>query len=132
MNTKITIAFAALALFLYTQINSKLDDMILSIDSNANVLVSLRDRQKIQDAADKIAVIKNNIKALDDTECKKCHVLNENLLLPIENNHINYETFLRIVREGGLYMPAFSPESISETKIQQIYTKLYGRKHVTK
>ena len=46
----------------------------------------------------------------------------------LRNHHISYETFLRIVREGGLYMPAFSPESISETKIQQIYTKLYEGK----
>lgn len=128
MNQKTIIAFAALVLFLYIQINSKLDSMILSIDSNASVLVSLRDKQKIQDAGDKIALIKNNIKALENTECQKCHVLNENLLLPIENKHISYETFLSIVREGGLYMPSFSPESMSETKIQQIYTKLYESK----
>ena len=128
MNTKVIIAFAALALFLYIQINSKLDDMILSIDSNANVLVSLRDKQKMQDANEKITLIKNNIKALENTECRKCHVLNENLLLPIENKYISYETFLRIVREGGLYMPSFSLESISETKLQQIYAKLYERR----
>lgn len=128
MNAKIIIAFAALALFLYMQINSKLDSIILGIDSNASVLVSLRDRQNMQDAGEKIVLIKNNIKALQNTECKKCHVLNEKLLLPIENKHISYETFLRIVREGNLYMPAFSSESITETKLQQIYTGLYGMK----
>lgn len=128
MHTKIIIAFAALVLFLYIQINSKLDSIILGMDSNASVLVSLRDRQKMQDAGEKIALIKNNIKALENTECRKCHVLNENLLLPIENKYISYETFLRIVREGGLYMPSFSLESISETKLQQIYTKLYESK----
>lgn len=128
MHTKTIIAFTTLALFLYIQINSKLDSIILGIDSNASVLVSLRDRQKMQDANEKIALIKNNIKALENTECKKCHVLNENLLLPIENKYISYETFLSIVREGGLYMPAFSPASISETQLQRIYTKLYEMK----
>ncbi len=42
------------------------------------------------------------MKALENTECKKCHVLNENLLLPIDNKKISYETFYSIVREGGL------------------------------
>ena len=86
MHTKTIIAFTTLALFLYIQINSKLDNIILGINSNASVLVSLRDRQKMQDANEKIALLKNNMKALENTECKKCHVLNENLLLPIEKS----------------------------------------------
>ena len=68
------------------------------------------------------------MKALENTECKKCHVLNENLLLPIENKKISYETFYSIVREGGLYMPSFNNEAISEAKLQKIYATLYESK----
>lgn len=68
------------------------------------------------------------MKALENTECKKCHVLNENLLLPIENKKISYETFYWIVREGGSYMPSFNNEAISEAKLQQIYATLYESK----
>ncbi|EMZ36587.1 hypothetical protein [Helicobacter bilis] len=125
MDTKITIALFAIAMFLYMQLNSKLDSINLGIDSNTAILITLRDRQKLNEANDKIALLKNNMKALENTECKKCHVLNENLLLPIDNKKISYETFYSIVREGGLYMPSFNTEAISESKLQRIYMRLY-------
>lgn len=128
MDTKITIALFAIAMFLYMQLNSKLDSINLGIDSNAAILITLRDRQKLNGANDKIALLKNNMKALENTECKKCHVLNENLLLPIDNKKISYEAFYSIVREGGLYMPSFNNEAISEAKLQKIYATLYESK----
>lgn len=128
MDTKITIALFAIAMLLYMQLNSKLDSINLGIDSNAAVLITLRDRQKLSEANDKIALLKNNMKALENTECKKCHVLNENLLLPIDNKQISYEAFYSIVREGSVYMPSFNNEAISETKLQNLYQTLYESK----
>ncbi|MDY5951486.1 MAG: hypothetical protein SPJ16_09890 [Helicobacter sp.] len=58
MDKKITMALFTIAMLLYMQLNSKLDSMILGIDSNAAILATLRDRQKLDEASKKNSIIK--------------------------------------------------------------------------
>ena len=125
MLDKILIALVLLfGVFIY-QMNKRLDDIALSIDSNNAILITLRDRAKKLQAEEKVEKLKANIKALGGTECEKCHVTNENLVLPEQDRILTLETFMEVVRNGNAYMPAFNEEQMSEARLKKIYEALY-------
>ncbi|WP_289748911.1 c-type cytochrome [Helicobacter bilis] len=128
MLEKVLIAFVLLfGVFIY-QMNKRLDDIALSIDSNNAILITLRDRAKKLQAEEKVAKLKANIKALGGTECEKCHVANENLSLPEQDRILTLEAFMEVVRNGNAYMPAFNEEQMSEARLKKIYEALYAIK----
>ena len=128
MAEKILLATTLLFAFFIYQMDKRLDDIALSIDSNNAILITLRDRAKKLQAEEKLEKIKNNIKALTGTECEKCHVTNENLVLPKQDRILTLETFMEVVRNGNAYMPAFNEEQISEARLKKIYEALYDVK----
>lgn len=128
MTEKILLATTLLFAFFIYQMDKRLDDIALSIDSNNAILITLRDRAKKLQAEEKVEKLKNNIKALTGTECEKCHVTNENLVLPEQDRILTLETFMEVVRNGNAYMPAFNEEQISEARLKKIYEALYNAK----
>lgn len=128
MLEKILIIITLVFAFFIYQMDKRLDEISLSIDSNNAILITLRDRAKKLQAEEKVEKLKNNIKALTGTECEKCHVTNENLVLPEQDRILTLETFMEVVRNGNAYMPAFSEEQISEAKLRKIYEALYTTK----
>ncbi len=128
MIEKILLATTLLFAFFIYQMDKRLDDIALSIDSNNAILITLRDRAKKLQAEEKVEKLKNNIKALTGTECEKCHVTNENLVLPEQDRILTLETFMEVVRNGNAYMPAFNEEQISEARLKKIYEGLYNAK----
>ena len=128
MIEKILLATTLLFAFFIYQMDKRLDDIALSIDSNNAILITLRDRAKKLQAEEKVEKLKNNIKALTGTECEKCHVTNENLVLPEQDRILTLETFMEVVRNGNAYMPAFNEEQISEARLKKIYEALYNAK----
>lgn len=128
MTEKILFATVLLFIFLIYQMDKRLDDIALSIDSNNAILITLRDRAKKLQAEEKVEKIKANIRALGGTECEKCHVTNENLVLPKQDRILTLETFMEVVRNGNAYMPAFNEEQMSEARLKKIYEALYAIK----
>ena len=128
MIEKILLATTLLFAFFIYQMDKRLDDIALSIDSNNAILITLRDRAKKLQAEEKVEKLKNNIKALTGTECEKCHVTNENLVLPEQDRILTLEGFMEVVRNGNAYMPAFNEEQISEARLKKIYEALYNVK----
>ena len=128
MIEKILLATTLLFAFFIYQMDKRLDDIALSIDSNNAILITLRDRAKKLQAEEKVEKLKNNIKALTGTECEKCHVTNENLVLPEQDRILTLEAFMEVVRNGNAYMPAFNEEQISEARLKKIYEALYNAK----
>ena len=128
MAEKILLATTLLFAFFIYQMDKRLDDIALSIDSNNAILITLRDRAKKLQAEEKVENLKNNIKALTGTECEKCHVTNEKLVLPKQDRNLTLETFMEVVRNGNAYMPAFNEEQISEARLKKIYEALYDVK----
>ena len=128
MLDKVLIALVLLfGVFIY-QMDKRLDDIALSINSNNVILITLRDRAKKLQAEEKIEKLKVNLKALGGTECEKCHVTNENLVLPEQDRILTLSAFMEVVRNGNAYMPAFSEEQMSEARLKKIYEALYAIK----
>ena len=128
MTEKISLAVALLFIFFIYQMDKRLDDIALSIDSNNAILITLRDRAKKLQAEEKVEKLKANIRALGSTECEKCHVTNENLVLPKQDRILTLEAFMEVVRNGNAYMPAFNEEQMSEARLKKIYEALYAIK----
>lgn len=129
MMEKILFAIALLFVFFVYQTNKRLDDIALSIDSGNAILITLRDKEKKLQAEEKVEKLKANIRALGGTECEKCHVTNENLVLPIKDRILTLEDFIEVVRNGNAYMSAFDEEQISEARLKKIYEALYKSKN---
>ncbi|WP_104747404.1 c-type cytochrome [Helicobacter bilis] len=128
MTEKILLAATLLFAFFVYQMDKRLDDIALSIDSNNAILITLRDRAKKLQAEEKVEKLKANIRALGGTECEKCHVTNENLVLPKQDGILTLEAFMEVVRNGNAYMPAFNEEQMSEARLKKIYEALYAIK----
>lgn len=125
---KFCIATAILVLFLFFNIQQRLDKVSLSLDSNSATLVSIGEKIRLQQADEKIEKLKANIKVLNNTQCQNCHVARTTLLLPIDNKQLTFKSFIHAVRTGNIYMPAFKEEEISQQKLVEIYEALYNEK----
>ena len=128
MLDKVLIALVLLfGVFIY-QMDKRLDDIDLSINSNNAILITLRDKAKKFQAEERVEKLKANIKALGGTECEKCHVTNENLVLPEQDRILTLSAFMEVVRNGNAYMPAFSEGQMSEARLKKTYEALYTSK----
>lgn len=125
---KFCIATAILVLFLFYNIQQRLEQVSLSLDSNSASLLALSEKMKMQQADAKIEKLKDNIKAFNNTTCQTCHVANTRLLLPIDDKKLNFASFVYAVRHGNLYMLPFSENEISQEKLQSIYEIIYKEK----
>lgn len=123
-NKVIIIGFVAIG-FGFFNLQQNLNKVSLSIDSNNAILVALSEKAKQAEAEEKVEKLKNNLKALENTKCAECHVAQSKLLLPMDNKKIDYETFIKKVREGSTFMPSMDHTIISEQRLQKIYNILY-------
>lgn len=74
-----------------------------------------------------LAKIEANTHAFNGTDCMRCHVIESNLRLPINNNLLTFNEFREKVRVGSNLMPAYkdtagrSRNEITDVELRRIY-----------
>lgn len=126
---KICIAAAGIALFFFYQfLESHLKDIEKGVYTNSIILQNIQNEQNKKLADIKLKKLDKNVKALTGTECAKCHVAQEHLLLPLRDSIISYENYLQTVREGRAGMPSFDYMAMSEAQLNRQYRIIYAER----
>lgn len=74
-----------------------------------------------------LAKYEANIQAFQGTDCMRCHVVENSLQLPMNNNLLTFSEFQGKVRTGGNLMPSYkntagkTRNEITDTELRRIY-----------
>lgn len=84
-----------------------------------------------------LAKYEANIQAFQGTDCMRCHVVENSLQLPMNNNLLTFSEFQGKVRTGGNLMPSYkntagkTRNEITDTELRRIYNiiKVFSDKY---
>lgn len=115
----------ALLLFLHFQhIEKYFKEIQKTIEANSIVLMKIADEKGANSNEKKLAKLNLNIESFQGLDCARCHITNENLLLPL--NRISMEEYINIVRNGILkdnkqIMPSYDTQTITDNTLKVQY-----------
>lgn len=135
MNKYIYIGITIIILLLYYNFKTLRSLEILGNSERRKILTFqqvISDKLDIKDGElrnkeREIAKYEVNIQAFQGTDCMRCHVVETNLQLPINNNLLSFQEFKEKVRNGSNLMPAYkstagrSRNEITDSELRRQY-----------